>query len=57
MSRFYYIAYDTACLADRQLLLRLGGSRVTLLTSREPEPFREFEAICLDRLREEGAHG
>lgn len=57
VSRFYYIAYDTACLADRQLLLRLGGSRVTLLTSREPEPFREFEAICLDRLREEGAHG
>jgi len=57
VSRFYYIAYDTSCLADRTALLRLGGSRVTLLTSKEPEPFREFEAICLDRLREEGQHG
>ncbi len=58
VGRFYYIAYDTDCLKDRWLLLRLGGERTTILTWKEPEPFGEFEVVALGRLRKGGGeHG
>ena len=57
VGRFYYIAYDTACLGDRVLLRRLGEECTSVLTYREPEPFGEFELVCLSSLREGRAHG
>ena len=57
VGRFYYIAYDTACLGDRELLRRLGEDCASVLTYREPEPFGEFELVCLSSLREGPVHG
>ena len=50
--RFYYIVYDTDALQDRSLLRALGEKRTTVLTYREPEPFVEYETVCLRTLKE-----
>ena len=54
--RFYYIAYDTAHLADCRLLRHLGPNRVTLLTYTPCTPYASFETLCLQQLREGDTH-
>lgn len=53
VGRFYYVAYDCACLRDRDLLKRLEQGSTTILTYQEPEAYGEFEMVCLRRLKEE----
>jgi len=52
--RFYYIAYDTDSLKDRRLLRSLEESGTTILTYCRPEPFGEYEMVCLKHLKEAG---
>lgn len=56
VGRFYYIVYDTDCLADRELLRRLDHTQVTLLTYRDCPPYGEYETVCLCRLKEGNGH-
>ena len=56
ISRFYYVCHDTSQLAQRSMLLRLGHTRVTLLTYCEAEHFGEFECVSLARLKEADEH-
>ena len=54
--RFYYIVYDTDCLADRTLLRRLDHTRVTILTYTDAAPYGQFETVCLRKLKEGSSH-
>jgi len=57
IGRFYYIAYDTAALSGGNALKLLDHTTTSILTYREPEPFGEYETICLQRLKEGERHG
>ena len=56
VGRFYYLAYSTASLADRALLRRLDPGCTSVLTYEEPEPFGEYETLCLTHLKEVKGH-
>ena len=53
VGRFYYVAYDSDCLRNRELLNRLEQGNTTILTYREPAVYGEFEMVCLRQLKEE----
>lgn len=57
VGRFYYIAYDTASLADRTLLKRLDPATTTVLTYLPSEPFGAYETLCLQHLKGGRTHG
>lgn len=57
VGRFYYIAYDTASLADRALLRRLDPVMTTVLTYLPSRPFGAYETLCLQHLKGGPAHG
>ena len=56
VGRFYYLAYSIASLADRALLRRLDPGCTSVLTYEEPEPFGEYETLCLTHLKEVKGH-
>ncbi|QNL45575.1 DUF58 domain-containing protein [Oscillibacter hominis] len=56
VGRFYYISYDIASLTGRPLLRRLDHTCMSLLTYCEPEPYGEFETVCLCGLKEGRNH-
>jgi len=55
--RFYYVVYDTQSLKDRSLLRALDETGTTILTYCEPEPFGEYEMVCLQHLKEVRSDG
>lgn len=57
IGRFYYISRSTDTLAAQPLPHRLGAERLSLILWENCPGWGDFEAIPLETLREEAAHG